>query len=292
MDTEMPTEQVDIEEGRVNKELSEPSRLPPQDEGGNLAQDISVVMNKELSEPSRLPPQDEGDPFVIVEDEPGEQGRLSEDEPGEQGRELQWDDGPGFIGGTKSQKRDYEDSLYEWSEPDGEEIAVGECIRDPYPDCEKPESTHLLFAKALPANGSNVVKAAIQDIVLYLQARGLPVFRLHADKGETFNHSVRGWLRDQGIRATWSEPGIPQGNGQAESSVRWVKDMARTLLMGSRLPTRLWPTAVEAATAMQRAKVLNWKSKLVAPYGLLIRRDQGVERGRLRRSGYEDTMWA
>ena len=88
MDTEMPTEQVDIEEGRVNKELSEPSRLPPQDEGGNLAQDISVVMNKELSEPSRLPPQDEGDPFVIVEDEPGEQGRLSEDEPGEQGRQA------------------------------------------------------------------------------------------------------------------------------------------------------------------------------------------------------------
>ena len=115
MDTEMPTEQVDMVEGRVNKELSEPSRLPPQDEGGNLAQDISivmneelsepsrlppqdeggnlaqdisVVMNKELSEPSRLPPQDEGDPFVIVEDEPGEQGRLSEDAPGEQGREL------------------------------------------------------------------------------------------------------------------------------------------------------------------------------------------------------------
>ena len=96
------------------------------------------------------------------------------------------------------------------------------------------------------------------------------MFRLHADKGETFNHSVRGWLRDQGIRATWSEPGIPQGNGQAESSVRWVKDMARTLLMGSRLPTRLWPTAVEAATAMQRAKVLNWKSKLVAPYGAVV----------------------
>ena len=36
------------------------------------------------------------------------------------------------------------------------------------PDCEAPESTVLLFAEALKTNAGNEVKAAIQDIVLYL----------------------------------------------------------------------------------------------------------------------------
>ena len=208
---------------------------------------------------------------------------MSDEEPGEQGRQQPHGDGPRFIGGTDRQKKDYEDSMYAYSEDEPEDDADqgygqgrdqerGEQLGEPYPDCEAPESTHLLFAKALPSNGSVVVKAVIQDIVLYLHSRGLPVYRLHADKGETFNHQIRTWLRDQGIRAMWSEPGIPQGNGQAESTVRWVKDMARTLLMGSKLPTRLWPTAIEATTATQRAKVLNWKSKLIAPYGAVVSR--------------------
>ena len=136
MDTDMPAERVDLE----NKELSEPSLPPPQDEGGNLDQEVNVLMNEELSEssrlppqdeggnlkldnpvneelsePSRLPPQDEGDPFVVVEDEPGEQGHAAEDEPGEPGRDLQPGDGPRFIGGTKRQRRDYEESMHEWS---------------------------------------------------------------------------------------------------------------------------------------------------------------------------------
>ncbi|CAE7691320.1 GIP [Symbiodinium sp. CCMP2592] len=114
------------------------------------------------------------------------------------------------------------------------------------------------------------VKAALQDVTLYLEAHGLPVYRLHADKGETYNHTIRSWLRDQGIRATWSEPGVPQGNGQAETSVRWIKDRARTLLMASGLPVRLWPTAVEAATACQRARVLGWKQKMLVPYGSVV----------------------
>ncbi|CAE7219055.1 GIP [Symbiodinium sp. CCMP2592] len=61
-----------------------------------------------------------------------------------------------------------------------------------------------------------------------------------------------------------------QGNGQAEASVRWVKDRARTLLTASSLPVRLWPTAVEAATASQRAKVLGWKHKMLAPHGSVV----------------------
>ena len=37
-------------------------------------------------------------------------------------------------------------------------------------------STVLLFAKALKTNAGNEVKAAIQDIVLYLDSHGLPTY--------------------------------------------------------------------------------------------------------------------
>ena len=219
--------------------------------------------------------------------EPGEQSRLQrdEDEPGEQSR------GPedlgqclrsefGFIGGSHEQRQNYkdeEDSLYEPSISDDDQASpLPDDKPDaqqqplPFPDCEAPERTQLLFARALPNNTTASVKGVLQDVVLYLEAHGLPVYRLHADKGETYNHSIRGWLRDKGIRATWSEPGVPPSNGQAEAVVRWVKDRARTLLTSSRLPTRLWPTAVEAATSTQRARVLGWQHKMLAPYGSTV----------------------
>eukprot|EP00439_Symbiodinium_sp_Y106_P022018 s3672_g2.t1 len=147
--------------------------------------------------------------------------------------------------------------------------------------------------RPLVANGSGLVKAAIQDVVLYLQARGLPVYRLHSDKGEVYCHSIRSWLRDQGIRATFSEPGIPQGNGAAETTVRWLKDRARTMLIGARLPTRLWPTAVEAAAAQQRSKVLGGRCKLLVPYGAPVYLKQKAfdSSGPRRRERAFETRW-
>ena len=186
---------------------------------------------------------------------------------------------PGFIGGSTKQRgefRDEGDSMYEPSLPDEEDIdgekheVEGGSQQIPFPDCEPPQSTYLLFARALPTNGTSSVKKTLQDLVLYLEAHGLPVYRLHGDKGETFNHSIRNWARERGIRSTWSEPGVPQGNGQAESTVKWVKDNAKALLFGASLQAKLWPTAVEAATALQRARVLNWKQSLIAPYGSIV----------------------
>ena len=121
-------------------------------------------------------------------------------------------------------------------------------------DCEPPEMTYLVFDVAHPNNQSSTVKNALQDVVLYLQMHGLPVYRFHADKGEFYNHKFRAWLRDQGIMGTWSEPSVPQSNGHAESTVRWLKDRTRTLLRSAGLPVRLWPVALSAAAAEQRAK--------------------------------------
>ena len=135
-------------------------------------------------------------------------------------------------------------------------------------DCEAPEMSYLVFSTALPDNKNATIRAALQDVVLYIASLGMPVMRFHADRGEFFSTHFRAWLRNQGIRATWSEPGVPQSNGMAERTVRWIKDRARTLLRGGGLPLELWPAAVEtAAAAEQRAKVLGWRSKLMAPFG-------------------------
>ena len=159
-------------------------------------------------------------------------------------------------------------------EEDGEETPIAEAepqdVVMSMGDCLPPELTYLTFGVGLPNNQAGTVKKALQDVVLYLQMHGFPIYRFHADKGEFFNHGLRNWLREQGVFATWSEVGVPQGNGRAESTVRWLKDRIRTLLLGASLPTRLWPVAAAAAAAQQRARVLNWRSCLAAPFGATV----------------------
>ena len=199
--------------GQCGKELTKPSLLPPREEGEDDQIDRENPMGQcgeELTKPSLLPPREEGDPFSFCEDEPGEQCPLfSEDEPGEQcptvhHEEPQDDRSCGFAGGTGTQRRQYKD--YEDS------------LYDP------SEAEEL-------------------DDILYLEAHGLPVYRLHSDKGETFNHSIRSWMRDKGIRGTWSEPGIPSrqrasgkyrevGEGQGEDSTSSVWPSYQTLAHG------------------------------------------------------------
>ncbi|CAE7219835.1 unnamed protein product, partial [Symbiodinium sp. KB8] len=160
-------------------------------------------------------------------------------------------------------------------------------------DCVPPEMTYLTFAVGLPNNQSATIKYALQDVVLYLDSHGLPVYRFHADKGEFFNNQFRSWLRERGILGTWSEPGIPQTNAHAENTVRWIKDRARTLLRGASFPVKLWPVAAAAAAAQQRAKVLGWKSLLAAPFGSIvyIRKKAFDKSGPLRREQAMDSKW-
>ncbi|OLQ15713.1 putative transposon protein [Symbiodinium microadriaticum] len=162
-------------------------------------------------------------------------------------------------------------------------------------DCDPPPMSFLTFAAALPNNRSSTVRQALQDVMMYLQMHGMPVYRFHSDKGEFFSNQFRLWLREMGIYGTWSEPSVPQSNGHAESTVRWIKDRTRTLLRSAALPVKLWPVAAAMAAAEQRGKVLNWKSKLAAPFGATVylrkkafdkygplRRENGLESKRLK----------
>ena len=289
-----------------NNGQGEPPTLQSSDE--QVLEDLKRIPlpseEEQGGNPTHHPLQEE-DPFELdpVEQLEEEEESLHSQEP--PGRDE------GFVGSTKTQREDYtgpEDFAYEPSlqeeeeqqhqveleEDDDEPLQEERCHDNGFPDSCAPEAMHLIFARALPTNGSGVVKAAIQDIVLYLQARGLMVYRLHADMGEVYCHQIRGWLRDQGIRATFSEPSKPQQNGLAEATGRWVKDQTRTLLLSAKLPTRLWPTAAEAATAIQRNKILGGPTKLIAPYGAPVVVKQKVvdSSGPRRREKAFESKWA
>ncbi|CAE7020194.1 unnamed protein product, partial [Symbiodinium microadriaticum] len=160
-------------------------------------------------------------------------------------------------------------------------------------DCVAPECTYLTFAVALPNNQSRTIRGGLQDIILYLKMHGLPVYRFHADKGEFYNNLFRAWLREQGVVGTWSEPSMPQSNGHAESTVKWIKGRARTLLQAAKLPVRLWPVAAATAAAEQRARVLGWHSCLAAPFGATVhlRKKAFDKYGPLRREHGVESKW-
>ena len=91
------------------------------------------------------------------------------------------------------------------------------------------------------------------------------------------------------MRFTTSEGGLHQQNGMVENTVRYVKQRARTLLFGAKLPQRLWPQAVNMAATLQRASVLGMETRLAAPFGakVLVRRR---EYGRTAEPGKPDDL--
>ncbi|CAE7831413.1 RE1 [Symbiodinium sp. CCMP2592] len=199
------------------------------------------------------------------------------------GEELDYE--PSEPEGPEDESREHDGDDQE--EPGGQDtVMVGG-------ECHPPEMTFLTFAVALPNNQSNSVRRALQDIVLYLQMHGLPVYRFHGDKGEFFNHQFRSWLRDQGVFGTWSGPSVPQSNGHAESTVRWIKDRTRTFLKAASLPVRLWPVAAAMVAAEQRGKVLGWQSRLAAPFGapVYLRKKAFDKAGPLRREHGLESKW-
>ena len=151
--------------------------------------------------------------------------------------------------------------------------------RDPEedPDLTGPELVNLVFACGLKDDKAPSVLEAIQDVVLYCRALNIPVLRFHADRGMEFRaRGTRQWLKGEGIRVTTSEAGVHQTNGTAESTIRWLKQRARTLLLSAGLPQHLWASAIGTAASLQRGDVLGFEPKLAAPYGakVLVRKRQ------------------
>lgn len=71
---------------------------------------------------------------------------------------------------------------------------------------------------------------------------------LRSDNGTEYkNLQMEQFCKENGIRTEYTVPHSPQQNGVAERMNRTLDDMARSLLIGAKLPTRFWPEAIQAA---------------------------------------------
>ena len=126
----------------------------------------------------------------------------------------------------------------------------------------------LHFAVPMNTRTSKEVRSKIQQIYLQLRQHGLPLVRIHSDRGlELKAKETRAWMADRDILATTGESQQPQQNGRAEALVRTIKRRVKALLRSARLPISCWPSAAEFAAKRQRDLALgNFEDKDL-PYG-------------------------
>ncbi|CAE7452429.1 GIP, partial [Symbiodinium necroappetens] len=126
----------------------------------------------------------------------------------------------------------------------------------------------LHFAVPMNTRTSKEVRSKIQQIYLQLRQHGLPLVRIHSDRGlELKAKETRAWMADRDILATTGESQQPQQNGRAEALVRTIKRRVKTLLRSAGLPMACWPSAAEFSARRQRDLALgNYEDKDL-PYG-------------------------
>ena len=111
----------------------------------------------------------------------------------------------------------------------------------------------LHFAVPMETRTGKEVFAKVRDIYLELRRDGLPLTRIHSDRGrELKGQALRSWMSERDILATTGESQQPQQNGRAEALVRQLKSRCRTLLRSSGLPRTCWPLAATFSARRQR----------------------------------------
>ena len=158
-------------------------------------------------------------------------------------------------------------------------------------DIEAPKAIYLLFAEPLLNDKGPTIASAIQSIVLYLQSLNIPVLRFHSDRAAQLTaRPLVQWLHQQAIRTSTSTPGVPQGNGAAESAVKELKLWTRKILSTSGLEKPFWPVAAKAVASIQRARVLRQVPKMIASFGskVLVKKRRYAASGALIRLEFEE----
>ena len=133
------------------------------------------------------------------------------------------------------------------------------------------EYQSLHYMVPLQRRTASEVFAGVRSICLKLRREGLPVARLHSDRGrELMAPSLRTWAEVRDMFITTGESQSPQSNGRAETAVRLLKRRTRTLLRSSGLPKSCWPLAMAYAAGRQRALALDQKHELDIPFGTVV----------------------
>lgn len=109
------------------------------------------------------------------------------------------------------------------------------------------------FVMVFPIRSKNEVPSKLAYMAIEFEnMSGYRVREMKSDNGTEFiNKVVKIWCLKERVYHTTSAPYTPQQNGMAEREVRTVTEMARTLLVASKLSTELWPEAVLTAAYLK-----------------------------------------
>ena len=92
----------------------------------------------------------------------------------------------------------------------------------------------------------------ITNYIIYLRARGKTPLALRSDRGKEFvNLDLQNWCQSQGIQLQLTAPYSPSQNGVAERMNCTLVELARAILIGSKLPEFLWEQAVAHAAYLR-----------------------------------------
>ncbi|OLP98838.1 Retrovirus-related Pol polyprotein from transposon TNT 1-94 [Symbiodinium microadriaticum] len=147
-------------------------------------------------------------------------------------------------------------------------------------DLSKPIELQMLrFCIPLERHTGKEILECIQDLYVQLRAMGLPLTRIHSDRGREFRvKPVRKWCRDRDIYQTFTEGLTPTQNAVAESHVKWLKSRARVYLNEKGLDKELWPCAMKYACFQHNARQLGTKMEGVK-FGSVVWVKSKKERG-------------
>ena len=131
------------------------------------------------------------------------------------------------------------------------------------------------FFVPLASKETSEVLSALMQVATEIKAFGLPLHRLHCDRGKEFcNLKVREWTRKHSVQLTTTTGDDWRANGRTENWVRLLKRSTRTLLAAHDAAPDQWSFAMRHACArLQRAalsqlglampQLLPWHARLV-----------------------------
>ena len=122
------------------------------------------------------------------------------------------------------------------------------------------DDIRLLWAFALVHRAKENVLSCLQSVIADLNTltggSKPPVTRVHSDQAKEFlSRPVMEWLKEKGIRQTFTSTYDSQANGVAERWINLIKTKATALLASKYMPTAFWRYAVAWVARCEKQKV-------------------------------------
>ena len=132
------------------------------------------------------------------------------------------------------------------------------------------QDIRLLWAFGLVRRTKENVLSCLQSVVADLNTltggSKPPVTRVHSDQAKEFlSRPVMEWLKEKGIRQTFTSTYDSQANGVAERWINLIKTKSTALLASRCLPTPFWCYAVAWVTRCYNIEVLGQKPRKNLP---------------------------